>query len=460
MRGRATVVAVTLTAVVAGACAVLAWLLVTSQLRDEATGQADATAQRVAVLVREEVPGRPIAVRPGESDLVQIVDGDGTVLNATARLQGEPPLSGERPVSPEIRVASTVCPADTGECRQLIGYQVRHSAYGKPVMVYAAAPLPMLAYGPSLAVLLLAQFLLTLLIVANRTWATIGLTLRPVEEIRERMADITTTVDLARRVPVPPTGGEIQRLAETVNDTLHRLENATERERRFVSDASHDLRNPIAGLMTRLEVLVGEPDGTDWRDQARAALHGAEHLHAIVDDLLELARLDAGSVQPTRPIDLHDLVTAELGRRDWRVAVEPVLEEGVMVTGSPVRLARVLNNLLANADRHAATRVGVLLTTDPGAGQAVIEITDDGSGIAPADRERVFERFARLPEGRRLDSGGTGLGLPIALEIARAHHGTLSLADSPAGARFVLRLPLSAPSAAAPETRPGDQAGT
>jgi signal transduction histidine kinase len=134
-------------------------------------------------------------------------------------------------------------------------------------------------------------------------------------------------------------------------------------------------------------------------------------------------------------------VTRELDRRPRKTAVDRRLTPGVEVRGDDSSLTRLLTNLLDNAERHAESTVTVSLHCEAGA--AVLEVADDGQGIAPAQRETVFRRFTRLEASRRRDTGGTGLGLPIARQIAETHGGTLSLRDSDRGARFALRLPLS-----------------
>jgi signal transduction histidine kinase len=270
------------------------------------------------------------------------------------------------------------------------------------------------------------------------------------------MADITGS-DLSLRVPVPPGEDEIALLARTANQTLARLEEAVEQQRQFGSTTSHELRAPIAGLRAQLEEALLYPDDIDLRDTVRGALSATGRLEAIVDDLLTLARLRAADPERRESIDLGALVTEETAPAVTSApeaqSVSPAPEapahgvpvyveaaSGVWVHGSRIQLIRVLGNLLSNARRHAETSVRV--TVESVDGQAVVAVVDDGAGIAPADRQRVFERFTRLKDGRRRDPGGSGLGLAISRDIANAHHGTLCIEDSPRGARFVLRLPL------------------
>ena len=223
------------------------------------------------------------------------------------------------------------------------------------------------------------------------------------------------------------------------------LREMVRRQRQAVADTSHDLRGPVTGLQIRLEDALADPDA-DPREILQAALHDAERLGDIIGDLLELARLEAGTSAPTEPVDLAHLVRGELARRDLKTAVTTHLDPGIVVEGSPIRLARLVGNLLANAERHARSRMEVGLTAEDG--QAVLEVVDDGPGIPDADKEKVFVRFFRRPDARTSDPGGSGLGLPISRQIAEAHGGTLRAAqrvDGASGARLVLRLPLRRP---------------
>lgn len=442
VRGRATMVTTGVAAVALGMCVALSIFLVQGTAEDETQRAAAHAARQLGTMAAVRRVPDPIVPESGETNLVQIVGRDGQVLASTAALEGKPPLSKDWPSEKEVRSDTTECPSYLDECVHVTSFLVPRSAYGQPVVVYGAEPLPTALTDRLLPLQFGALALFLLLLIGAGTWYVVGLSFVPVEDMRRELSEITTTADLKRRVPVPGTGGEIDDLATTVNDTLSRLEEATERQRRFVSDASHDLRNPITGLQTRLEMLVEEPDDFPWRPEARKALQDAERLGEIVSDLLELARLDAGTPQRLERIDLAELATRECERRIGRVPVTVTAVRGVEVLGNRVRLSRALGNLLANAERHAASRVDVRLTTDPARQEAVIDIVDDGSGIPPAARERVFERFARLEESRELDKEGTGLGLPIARAIAEGHDGSLTIADNDPGAHFVLRLPL------------------
>ncbi|WP_308250200.1 sensor histidine kinase [Sphaerisporangium fuscum] len=277
-----------------------------------------------------------------------------------------------------------------------------------------------------------------LLLVAAMTWFLVGKALVPVSGIREKLADITAR-DLHRRVPVPHARDEVAALARTVNATLDRLENAVEQHKRFVADAAHELRSPIATLRTRLE-LVAPPTG-------REALADVERLQALAADLLLLARLDAGEPPGDAVVDLGQVVVEEALRPRPRreVPVRLDLQPDVLVRGSRAQLARLVTNLVDNAVRHASSAVDVRVVA--AAGVVLLEVRDDGPGIPPEHRAAVFDRFTRLDGARARDEGGAGLGLAIVREITGLHGGQVSVADGGPGACLQVRL-AEAPSVA------------
>ncbi|WP_255954811.1 sensor histidine kinase [Streptomyces odontomachi] len=266
-----------------------------------------------------------------------------------------------------------------------------------------------------------------LALVALATWLAVGRALRPVSAIRAKVADITA-YDLHERVPEPDTRDEIAALARTVNTTLDRLRTAVEAHRQFVADAAHELRSPMAILRTRLELARPAE-----RKLAAAALDDVGRLQSLTADLLLLARLDAREPLRAEELDLAQVVAEEAARTrprtDVRVALDLVPD--VLVDGSSDRLRRLVANLVDNAVRHATARVDVVLTID--SAQAVLEVVDDGPGIPPEHRTTIFDRFTRLDHARARDTGGSGLGLPIARDIARAHGGTLEVVPNVPG---------------------------
>ncbi|WP_371786718.1 HAMP domain-containing sensor histidine kinase [Streptosporangium subroseum] len=403
----------------------------------------------------------PLAKR--KSRYLQIIDPRGRVVASTPPLLNKPPMATFTPGDKSL-ATSIVCGGvfPDGECDIVIA-QWAYRPDGNSV-VYCSSPVippwidPKLATVVGMGALLLAAAITYL----GRRIAVASL--RPVTAIRAELDEINATC-LGRRVPVPPSDDEIHDLAESVNHTLGRLEAAVEQQRQFASDASHDLRSPITAIRAEVEDALHAPQETSVTKLGRTILAGLERLQAIVQDLLIITRLDAGGPGTREPIDLAGLASAECRmRHHMKNRCEFSLEPGVVVIGDRLRLERLLTNLLDNAERHADSMITISVRRAPGDegdghrfphGMAVLEVIDDGQGIAPDKRELVFQRFARLDAARNRDAGGTGLGLPIARQIAETSGGSLQIEDSPRGARFVLRLPLHEGAAAPLASGPG-----
>ncbi|XVQ14923.1 sensor histidine kinase [Spirillospora sp. CA-255316] len=379
--------------------------------------------------------------------MMQVVDAHGRVIAWTDALAGYPPVRFPPPPPGHGRRDGRSCGirAPDGPCHIVVTYRFRRGESQRTVYALDRAPQVFLS-NPFIGTVLAACIPLLSGLVGYVMWRTTGRLMRPVDSIQAELDEITAT-GLHRRVPVPQSRDEIARLAQSVNATLDRLENAGIRTRGFVSDVSHELRSPLTGLRMELELALSEPEGTDHRETLRTVLAIAERLHDVLDDLLVLARLESAPPEAAQEVDLCLLAEQEILRRPRGAGFTLVWTDPVVVRGNALELGRLLTNLIDNADRHAAAEVTVtVMTAFPDT--AVAEIVDDGPGIAPEDRERVFERFARLADGRRRDPGGTGLGLAISRDIAVAHGGAIELAertDGLRGARFVLRLPLARP---------------
>ncbi|MBO2463930.1 sensor histidine kinase [Actinomadura violacea] len=387
---------------------------------------------------------------------MQVIDADGRILAATEGLQHGPPLS--RIVPPRSRTQierrlpgrrRTRRGRGTGDRMLLatrIPAEVTHHQHGKaPLMIYLAFPrIPWFGSRRLAAATAVASMAASATVFAIVYRSTVRV-LAPMAGIRDEFAEITAT-DLARRVPVPEPE-ELKAMAETMNTTLARLETAVSDLRKLTSEASHDLRGPLTSIHLRLENALDEPEA-DWPRVAADILASVERQEAIVTDLLTLTRLDTG--QPLHPqrTDLGALVAAELRRREPtdRIRIVGKLAQRVELDCDRLLVDRLLANLLDNAQRHADGHIEVTLSveTPPGGpATAVLAVADDGDGV-PADRqEEIFERFIRLDGSRERDPNGTGLGLPISRDIARAHHGTLTVDSRPGhGARFTARFPL------------------
>ncbi|GIH25899.1 hypothetical protein Aph01nite_42090 [Acrocarpospora phusangensis] len=434
-RARRTTATAVVAAAVCLAVSVLFLLYTGNHAAEGAQARVTDAWDRVVPLIREGP--LPAILTRGKVEAIQVVNAQRRVIASTPELAGRPAIGSFMAPSGHVRAMRTLCPpAGLKGCMTVVAYKV----FQPPGvwLLYIAVPIPPW-YG-STSALLLAIGVSVLATTMMTAWSFRDLTkaMAPVNAIRAELREITAT-DLGRRVPVPMRYEEIRRLAETVNDTLDRLESAYTRLRRFTADASHDLRTPITGMRAQLEEALRYPWDTDWLKMTEAVLAGVELLQATAADLLTLAQLDAGAPLHHDPTDLRLLVSAELDRRTHQKEIVKDLRESVCVDCDRLRITRLLANLLDNAERHASSRITVSVRAD--GSSAVMEVADDGAGIAAEHREMVFDRFTRLDASRNRDAGGTGLGLAIAREIAEAHQGALTIEDSERGARFVLRLP-------------------
>jgi signal transduction histidine kinase len=222
-----------------------------------------------------------------------------------------------------------------------------------------------------------------------------------------------------------------------MNDMLARLEDSAARQRRFVADASHELRSPLTAIRTGLEVGLSHPDRAPWPEIARRAERQSRRLEQLIAELLVLARADAGQLAARRqPVDLAALLAGlRAATPAPGISVDLSVPPGTTTTGNPEDLSRMFRNLLDNAVRYARHRVAITVRVTGAAGPdgVVAEITDDGPGIPAEERERVFGRFVRLDASREHASGSAGLGLAIAREIAAAHGATIVLTDAEGG---------------------------
>ena len=371
-----------------------------------------------------------------EDSFVQIV-ADGQVLASSNNVEGESPISVDAPGRIET---SDAHPVDDSAFRILVSEAATPSG---PVTVIIGNTLEDTERTVRVTLSTLAVGMpILVLLAAGMTWVLVGRALRPVESIRAEVAEIGST-DLHRRVPQPETGDEIGRLAGTMNDMLDRIESGSIRQRRFVSDASHELRTPIATIRHELEVALRGSATTDWPAVATSVLEEDLRVQRLIDDLLWLARHDHERDRGADTlVDLDEIVMRQAGRLTPRPGVVADLSKvsAGQVRGHADDLTRVVQNLLDNAVRHASSRVAVVLGGEED-GVVHLHIDDDGPGV-PADMgEAIFERFTRSDEARGRDDGGSGLGLAIASEIVAEHAGTLNVGVSPlGGARFTVEL--------------------
>jgi signal transduction histidine kinase len=269
-----------------------------------------------------------------------------------------------------------------------------------------------------------------------------GRALAPVEAIRSQVAEISGRA-LDRRVPDPGGRDEVGRLARTMNDMLARLEKSQAGQRRFVADASHEMRSPLASALTQLQVDRAHPDIADWQLTAAGVEADLERAQRLVGDLLGLSRADEGALANGQTmVDLDEIVRDEAGSQQVNspVPIDTGAVMPVQLMANAGELRRAVANLVTNATRHGCR--GVSITVAQQGDDAILVVADDGPGVPADQRERIFGRFIRLDDARCRDTGGAGLGLAITKEIIEAHGGTINVREGHPGARFEVRLPI------------------
>jgi len=433
VRARVTVVAgLALTAAVVLGLVVMYWLQLNSA-DQEIHGQLGTYATQIEQsaatwLPTGELP--PSDLDPGAQ--AQVLARDGTVLAATRNWAGRPALY--RYTLPPGSTTPVRTPAgDRMLNDDLSEYGEDATAGGRPVAIITTAPTYLQSQVEQTFAWLLAIGVPVLLVLAGGTvWLVTGRALRPVEQIRAAVTAITSA-DPSQRVPEPGTDDEIGRLARTMNDMLARLDDAAARQRRFVADASHELRSPLTAIRTGLEVGLAHPDRAPWPQIAHRAVRQSQRLEQLIAELLVLAKADAHQPAARRqPVDLAALL-ADLAATTPApgIGIELSVPPGTTTAGNPEDLSRMFRNLLDNAVRYARRRVLITAAARPEG--IVVEIADDGPGIPEEERERVFGRFVRLDASREQASRSAGLGLAIAREIAAAHGATIVLTEAPGG---------------------------
>jgi signal transduction histidine kinase len=392
-------------------------------------------AADLGALVTSGVAPRDITIPDDGTSFAQIIL-NGDVIASSTNVRGQPPVDTLTDSS-QITVRQTS--GDEEVFRLVVTEQ--NSPAG-PVTIAVGTTLADMEQTTRVATWTLAITGLALTLLAGAaTWVVVRRALRPVDSMRAEVADITVS-GLDRRVSQPTTDDEIRLLADTLNDMLVRLESGTRAQRDFVSAASHELRTPIAVIRNVLEVAQST-DAPDWREIADSVLEEDVRMERLVDDLLLIARTDAGVSRSEHwtAVDLDDIVFEEARRVPSPIQIDVSRVSAGQVNGDVEQLRRVVRNLFDNALRHATQAIAVDLSSV--GGRVSVAVDDDGPGVAPEDRTRIFERFVRLDESRTRSDGGTGLGLAIVTELVDSLGGDVHVESSErlGGARFVFTLP-------------------
>jgi signal transduction histidine kinase len=277
-------------------------------------------------------------------------------------------------------------------------------------------------------------------------WWIVSRSLRPVAEISSAAVNISAG-DLSRRISIAETESELGQLAAVLNSTFARLDAAFAQQKQFASDAAHELRTPVAVILTQTQTALNrEREAADYRQTIEACQRAAQRMRKLIGALLELARLDAGQEQMKRMnFDLSSTA------RDCVELIRPLADErGVKIIaelapleipGDSERLAQVITNLLTNAIHYNVPDGEVRITVQSQDGMAILSVADTGAGIPAEDLPRVFERFYRADKSR--STGGNGLGLAISKAVVEAHGGTIEVSsEENAGTVFTVRLPV------------------
>lgn len=445
IRKRATATAV---AVVAGALLVggiILLVLLQTSLVAATEAAARQKAQDVSVHIADQDVAEAVQFirsTAHSGQIVQIVAPAGTVIAGSVPAADKTPLTDLRPTAGQTLTRDVSNLQSIGDDDEFLiiasGVQEGSGVY---TVVVAATVQVQADTVTTVGWFMLGATPLLLAIVGASVWILVGRSLRQVERIRGQVADINAQ-RLDGRVDVPATADEIHALALTMNTMLERLQDSDREQRRFVSDASHELRSPLATLSAGVEIAAADPSGETWNGMKDVLAGETARMRYLVEDLLTLAKTNDGGLRlEARDVDLDDVLDQEIRRlRSTSRHLITAELEPARITGDARRLAQVLRNVLDNADRHAQTWISITLRND--ANGARVTIDNDGPPVPEPERERIFERFVRLDESRSRESGGSGLGLAIADGIMAAHHGTVRATATPEGdCRFELVLP-------------------
>jgi signal transduction histidine kinase len=445
LRWQSTVAAVAVVAIAILAGGLLLLLTLQSALLSGTDSVLHTKVQDVAALIRSQDAAEAslaVASTLKKDPAVQIINSAGKVIGASEPRLLSTPLSELRPPAGTDAAERLSAPALLGDADVHYVVVLGLDDGGEMIWVLGSQTIqPQSDAVRTVMWFLLIAMPLLLGVVGLAVYFLVGRSLRQVDTIREQVSHIGAG-RLSERVDVPGTRDELQALATTMNSMLDRIETADQKQRQFVSDASHELRGPLTTLRTGLDISVADLSGETWQGMQPILTEETERLQALVEDLLSLSKADdPGMAVRREDVDLDDVLASELRRlkatSKHRIVAHIV---PVKVEGDPVRLGQVFRNVLDNAERHATGTIVAELTV--AARNVVVTIDDDGRPVPVADRERIFGRFVRLDESRARHQGGSGLGLAIARGITEAHGGRLISTETARGwCRFEICLP-------------------
>lgn len=400
---------------------------------------AELRAHEVAVMLVDGTTPSSLRIANEEDVVVQVTDDEGGVLASTRWFAGRSVMA--RGLAPGQSRIVQGFPGEDEDAFVVVAESARTSE--GTYLVLVGRNLDSVEESAAVvANILLAVVPILVVVVGITTWLVVGRALAPMEAIRKEVAEISAA-ELHRRVPIPEGQDEVALLATTMNGMLARLADAHDRQQRLVSDASHELRSPIAAIRQQAEVAMAYPAQTTIEDLATEVLQEDLRLERLAEDLLLLARADEHALRlSARDVDVDDLVLAEARRlgQATHCRIDTTGISAARTRGDRQLLQRVIRNLAENAAGHAGSVITLGVREDNG--HVVVDVDDDGPGVPEAKRAAVFERFTRLDESRARRDGGAGLGLAIVAEIVAAHGGSVTVSDAPSGgARFSVALP-------------------
>ncbi len=448
-RATATAVGVVAVALLIGGLTLL--VLLQNSLISSTETAARRKAEDVITQVRDQdvdEAGRYITATAHSGQIVQLLNPSGVVIAASVPTAARTPLTTLRPGPNQTlkQEASGLESIGDADHFLIIASAVRLDR-GLYTVVVASTVRVLTETVSTVSWFLLGATPLLLVVVAVSVWLLVGRSLQQVERIRGQVSRIDGG-RLDGRVEVPQTSDEIQALAVTMNKMLDRLQSSDREQRRFVSDASHELRSPLATLSAGVEIAAADPSGETWHGISDIISEETSRMRYLVEDLLTLANANDGGLRlNSEEVDLDDVVDRET--RSLRATSTHLITVDLTparITGDARRVGQALRNVLDNANRHARSQIQINLTTVAGGAGALITVDNDGDPVPEADRRRIFERFVRLDESRSREGGGSGLGLAIAEGIMSAHHGSIRTTQSPTGGcRFELAFPAALP---------------